>query len=85
MQPNDDDDKHNADEDHDDSLEPLFAILWAETHLGQIPHEITASRELLTYSGADGIITERGICHEYRGDSAEREVCDGEVAIKSNI
>ena len=41
--PHDDDDEHDADENQDAPLEPLLAVLRAETHLAQIPHEVAMS------------------------------------------
>jgi hypothetical protein len=84
MQPHDNDNEHNANEDHDGPLEPWFAVLWAETYLSQIAHEIAVSRELFTNSGAERMIAERSVCDEDGKNGAERKVCSRKVAIETN-
>ena len=82
--PHDNGNEHNANENHDSPLEPWLAVLWAETYLGQIAHEVAMSRELLANSGAERMIAEGSVCDEDGKNGAESKVCGRKVAIETN-
>ena len=83
--PHDNDNEHNANENHDSTLQPGLAVLWAETYLGQIAHEVAMSRELLANSGAERMIAEGSVCDEGGKNGAERKVCGSKVAVETDM
>ena len=83
--PHDNDNEHDANENHDGPLEPWLAVLWAETYLGQIAHEVAVPRELLAQSGAERMIAEGSVRDERSNNGTERKVCGRKIAVETNV